>query len=35
LTQYGKPPAKKAESAPAPKVKKAEKERKESVAEAA
>jgi hypothetical protein len=35
LTQYCKPPAKKAESAPAPKVKKAEKEPKESVAEAA
>jgi hypothetical protein len=35
LTQYGKPPAKKAESAPAPKVKKTEKESKESVAEAA
>ena len=35
LTQYGKPPAKKAESAPAPKVKKTEKEPKESVAEAA
>ena len=35
LTQSGKPPAKKAESAPAPKVKKIEKEPKESVAEAA
>ena len=37
LTQYGKPPVKKAESAPAPapKAKKSEKEPKESVAEAA
>jgi hypothetical protein len=35
LTQYGKPPVKKAESAPAPKAKKAEKQPKESVAEAA
>jgi hypothetical protein len=37
LTQYGKPPVKRAESAPAPapKAKKSEKEPKESVAEAA
>ena len=35
LAQYGKPPVKKVESAPAPKVRKAEKEPKETVAEAA